>query len=360
MIDKIKKIAESELGSFHLRSSSPDIWEDIIRNSEYIPIDYTHETIEYRREFLKETSKEVLDFSLILIEEKKAIAVWPISITLNKYYEISCFGREIKEPIFSKKTLSIKKKNVIRKCFSFLKNLSNFLNIKFITISSSLKSKNLDYWGENCLTSCNDHSLKFNLFLNLMQSNDDVLKSLRPVYKNYYNSWKKNKFENFSPKILKHDDKNLWEKFKILHKKEAGRITRSNETWDIHYKNILKNKAFLSYIQKKDNNEFLGGAYFGLSRDEAYYGIGKYSQEYKKDRIPLGHLIQFAAIEEMMLRKIKFYKIGLLNSQIVNNSGLAQSKIDKVNLTQKEKNIGFFFKGFSSDIFPEIIFNINI
>ena len=64
-------------------------------------------------------------------------------------------------------------------------------------------------------------------------------------------------------------------------------MTRSNEIWDIHYENIQKNKAFLSYISHKKTNELLGGAYFSISKDESYYGVGKYSQKHHSPKITL-------------------------------------------------------------------------
>ena len=356
MIEEIKKIALSEIEQIEFRSSNFNAWDKVLSQVDYLPIDYTQEILKYRFKFLQETNKEVIDLSMIIYQRNKPSAVWPVSLTFNKHYEISCFGRELKEPIFIKQLSNSDKKSIIKKCFSFLKNISNFLKIKKIITSSLLKSKSLDFWGENCLSLSSKNNIKYNLFLDLTKNKDEILSFFRPVYRNYFNSWKKKKYETYSPKILKTDDKEIWNKFKTLHKNETGRVTRSNETWDIHYENIQKNKAFLSYISHKNTNELLGGAYFSISKDESYYGVGKYSQKYKKEKIPLGHLIQFSAIEEMISRKIKMYKIGLFHTQIVTNIGLEQGESDKKKLSEKEKSISYFAKGFASDIFPEIVF----
>jgi len=359
MLDKIKNLAATEFNSYSLRITDAGKWDNILNNSKYVPIDYTHETLNYRVKFLEENNKKVIDFSIIINDRNISVAVWAISISLNKNYEISCFGREIKEPIFINDIQEKDKENIIKKCFSFLKQLSSILEVKEMKVSAPFHSKNLNYWSENCLELSANTRLKYNLYLNLNREKTEIVKSFRTVYRNYHNSWKKKKFDNYAPRILKNDNSELWSKFKKLHEIETGRITRSNKTWGIHYENIIKKKAFLSYIAHKETNEILGGAYFALSKDEAYYGVGKYSKKYKKEKIPLGHLIQFAAIEEMILRKIKVYKIGLFHSQIITNEGLEQKKIIKDNLSHKEKSISYFAKGFASEISPEIIYTIS-
>ena len=91
----------------------------------------------------------------------------------------------------------------------------------------------------------------------------------------------------------------------------------------------------------KNNQKFLGFGYFLHSKDECLYGVAVNDRtEMRKYKLPIGHLIQFFAIKEMIRRSIKWYKLG------EENLGLKSTN------DQKNLNILKFKKGFSSHELP--------
>ena len=85
------------------------------------------------------------------------------------------------------------------------------------------------------------------------------------------------------------------------------------------YKSIFRyfnNKAIFIYCLK--NNKLIGGALFDISKDEAFYSVGVYSNEYKHE--PISHFIQMMAINEFNNKKIRWYRIGSYISEAMDKS----------------------------------------
>lgn len=344
MFVEIKKVIEKNFENFEFRSSNAKIWEETLNNIDYVPIDYTNEIINYREKYLGEKNNNFYDTSIIIYKEKTPIALWAFSISYSKFYEISCFGRELKGPLFVRNCSDEEKLKICKRIYSLLNDMQSIL--KFSMKVTAMQNKEDKFWLEICkknfYKSNNETVSNFCLKLD---SPKEITKYFSPVYRNYYNRWKKNKYSGYNLKILKNDNFEVWNKFKKLHYKVSGKVTRSQKTWDIHFENIKKGKAFLCFIENMSTQEFLGGAYFSLSKDEAYYGIGTYSIDPKEKNIPIGHLIQFAAIEEMINRKIKNYRVGEYTNKSITS--------------EKNKNITFFAKGFSSQERVDQVFSMH-
>ena len=132
----------------------------------------------------------------------------------------------------------------------------------------------------------------------------------------------------------------VWNKFKALHKKVAGRVTRSIETWNIQHQAIKDGNAFLVYILDSKQN-MVGAACFIMSDYQCNYSVATYDKSLLDQ--PLGHMIQYQAILTMKDKGRETYYIG--------------DRFSKLNLpcvSEKQVQISHFKQGFSSLIFPRI------
>ena len=141
---------------------------------------------------------------------------------------------------------------------------------------------------------------------------------------------------------MKKNEEEIWNEFKRTHFIAAGRITRSDKSWADHFKDIENNCGILIYI-KNEKDLFLGGGFFNFTKDEAVYAVAAYDRNYF--HLPLGHIVQYRAIQEFKKKAIKWYRIGHL-----------PFLGDEIIPSKKYLNIGNFKKGFATDIIPKYIF----
>lgn len=83
----------------------------------------------------------------------------------------------------------------------------------------------------------------------------------------------------------------------------------------------------------------VGGGLFSFTSDEGLYVVGAYDRSLFDK--PLGHVVQYRAIEELKKRDVKWYKIG--TRPYSSNAPTP---------TDKEISIAKFKQGFASHVFP--------
>ena len=105
--------------------------------------------------------------------------------------------------------------------------------------------------------------------------------------------------------------------------------------------NILINEGY----DLDNNNEMVGGGLFQFTKDEALYAVAAYDRN-QFDK-PMGHVIQFRAIEELKKRTASWYKLGgrpFLNGQTTPTEKEMRNKLaewvygDRESLRKKYKN----------------------
>ena len=87
----------------------------------------------------------------------------------------------------------------------------------------------------------------------------------------------------------------------------------------------------------------IGGGYFTFSKNEAVYSIGAYDRNLFDK--PIGHVIQYEAIQEFIKRKIDWYKLGSIENYNDNDE-----------FSKKMKSIQSFKNGFATHIMSEYIY----
>mgnify|MGYP001463019235 CR=1 FL=1 len=343
-----KKIKENFSNIFFRTEINKKNWDDVLEKSDYVKVDYVQDFLDYRLMYARQNSK-IYDFSIIFFENNNPTAVWPLTITVDKKKKMeTCtvdnFSTNLLRPNIVNNISINEKKKILEQSSKLLKFFADKLKIKniltqFSTLDNQQDSLNwlqINYSRKNKI----DYQLS-EIYLKIDSTIDNIKKNFRKSYKPLITSNQK-EFENG---ILVDKNDHIWNKFKQLHYESAGRITRSKQTWDIQYESLIKKNAFLVYLKK--NQKFLGFAYFFHSKDECLYSVAANDRaEMTKNKYPLGHLIQFFAIKEMIRRSIKWYKLGEENLDL-------SSKIDQKNL-----NIIRFKKGFSSHELPAFNYTI--
>jgi hypothetical protein len=142
---------------------------------------------------------------------------------------------------------------------------------------------------------------------------DDLKKRLRKSYKSLVN---KQDGIIFSPTVS-----NL----KRLHLKASGRKTRSDETWEIQQEMINKGEAFVVELYKEGT--LISAALFYKNEWCCYYAVAASFKGVNS------HAVIWAAIEYCKAEGLKRFELG-----------------EKIEGTEKEKNISKFKSGFGADL----------
>ena len=121
----------------------------------------------------------------------------------------------------------------------------------------------------------------------------------------------------------------IFDTFRQLHEKAAGRVTRNDKSWQEMYKALKDSRAFLTVVSL--GGEVIGCSYFWVSRDSATYGSAAYNRDLF-DRIPISHFGLFISMEHLKRIGIKKLYLG----EIFTPQG-----------TPKEKSIAAFKRGFT-------------
>tara|TARA_A100001011_G_scaffold372555_1_gene431087 strand:- start:544 stop:1578 length:1035 start_codon:yes stop_codon:yes gene_type:complete len=319
--------------------NNKDKWSNVFNNIEYKSIFYLESYINYQSQYYEESNFLFKNCSIIFTYDNIPISIWPICIISkkNEYKNKICsFDRNIIKPAFSKNINNKIKKNIFNTALETINTLTKdkkkfdkpvfFDNFEF--------KDGVSIWHQSLIK----HNYKLDNFYTLYLKINDDINIIKKNFRKSYKSLLTLKDDEYNISLLNNNHKEIWNEFQILHKKVAGKITRSKKTWNIQLDNLLDNKSFFVYVSNK-RNQLIGGSYFDISETECYYSTSAISKEKKYTNI--GHVLQFYAIKEMIKRKIKYYRIGPMF-------------FDELDL--KNFNISKFKSGFASDIVNEYHF----
>ena len=312
------------------------LWESIVSNSEYLPVVYTNSSIEFQWRYQQWHGGDWLDLSNIILWDNRPVAAWPISLVLkNCEYSLSSQGLPVLPPLFVADCPPSTRKRVTRHCLDLLEMLTERFEIKSWSSAEPFSnSVGLTDWHLDSMVRGASCKITHDLFVNLQLSIEEIKSRFRKSYKSLLNSG----LRHYSVNVLSAVDNTIWESFRTLHRNAAGRETRSTETWDIHYNDIKEQRAILVYLLD-GAGQMDGAGFFNYTRDEGLYAVAAYNR-LAFDR-PLGHLVQYRAIEELKKRGIRWYKIGP-----------RPYRTERPEPSAKEISIGDFKQGFASHTFP--------
>ena len=136
----------------------------------------------------------------------------------------------------------------------------------------------------------------------------------------------------------KNANRSLFARYQEFHALTAGRVTRSKQSWDVMFDWIAagRGELILGYLA---DSELVAGTMVVDGATHAYYASGVYNRE----RLPLGHWPLWLAMLHSAERGMRVFDLGDLP--------LANAA------TEKEVAIGYFKRGFATNIATWIAWN---
>ncbi len=324
--------------SVRLRSEEPLLWSQALSGLSYIPVMYSSAMIDYQLEYWAGNGS-IIDLSVIISHDNRPCGIWPLSISKTvSGIVLGSNGYEILPPLFVPRLAKRKIRNLVGQCLECAKTVAgNYQIAAWMSAESFIDDFGLSDWHDRASRYGAEISLQHELYLDLAPDLTDIKRTLRKSYKSLISSgaklWKVSMNSQKCPAV--------WEGFRNLHANVAGRVTRSFESWEIQHNALSSGDAFLVCLHDQDN-KLIGGGFFQTTRDEGLYAVGAYDRSLFDK--PLGHVVQYRAIEEMKRRGVRWYKIGS-----------RPYPSDNPRPSDKELAIADFKQGFASHIFPRYI-----
>jgi len=338
----IKKIFDDCGLLFQFMKDKPQSWHSLISDLKYIPVAYTFKSLEYENFYSFSSLENYIDISIIITSNNKAIGIWPLTLSFEEdNFKLSSQGQSILSPLFIESLNVKEKKSIILKCYNSLKSLCREYKLDQIKCYDQFIDKSIhsiSEWHYQFLIDNAKISINYTMFASLSGGIEKYRQYLRKSYKPLINQGLK----IWTVKKLIGENLEVWSDFKSLHYKVSGGKTRSDKTWERQYDSIALGEAFLIYLLN-DNKEMIGGGYFTFSKNEAVYSIGAYDRNLFDK--PIGHVIQYEAIQEFIKRKIDWYKLGSIENYNDNDE-----------FSKKMKSIQSFKNGFATHIMSEYIY----
>lgn len=326
-------------------------WNTFLNETSYVPFNYSNHRLNYLFEYFSGNNFKILDLSSTIFYENKPAGIIPLSIitTNDSQLTLNTFGLPILSPILRNNLSKKIKKRIFHELITKFKEISKLLKIKKIYLYENFfdYKNGISDWHHELIDNQSKISINYDFFLDLREDITIIKTHLRKSYKNLINKgndlWDIGVLDANNYKM----SHKVFDDFKKLHLRVSGRKTRSDKSWKIQKDSIKENNRFMVYAKEKTNKNLVGAALFTFSKDEVDYEIAAYDRTLF--HLPLGHPIQFRAIQKMKELNCKWYRVGELTN-IANNRSVSSKKL------QIEK----FESGFSSNVFPKYLFELKI
>lgn len=337
--ENIKQLAASYGISVNLRTCELNTWSETLAHCAYAPVMYTNASIEFQWAYQRGHGGNWEDLSLLIYWDNKPMAVWPLSLA-NKDGKaiLNSHGLAMLPPLFSADCPVTSRKRITKSCLDLANAIATTVDLEWWESAESFNDTNgLSDWHSESMVRGSNCSVLHDLFLDLRPDMTEIKRNFRKSYKSLITSG----LGLWSVDVLDTVNELVWDEFRQLHLDVSGRKTRSDETWALHLQDIGAQQAFLVYLRNK-TGAMVGGGFFNFTRDEGLYAVAAYDRTLFDK--PLGHVVQYRAIEELKKRGVRWYKIGS-----------RPYPTETPTPTDKEVSIGEFKQGFASQMFPRFI-----
>lgn len=99
-------------------------WNSVLEGAKYIPVEYTDFELIYQKTYIKCFYDEVIDLSMIIYQNSKAIGVWPLTLSFHdSAYYISSNEKEVLPPYFIDGISDKVKKTVISSSLNAIRTI---------------------------------------------------------------------------------------------------------------------------------------------------------------------------------------------------------------------------------------------
>ena len=336
MPEFLNKAIESTGLSACQRPDRRQLWDETLDKAAYRPVNYSNSSLDYQHAYQRGHGGSWQDISLIIFWDNKPAALWPLSFsTKDGQTMLTSHGFPVLPPLFVSDCPAISRKRITRTCLDLANAISAAANLdSWESGESFVDSMGMSDWHVESMMRNARCSLHHELFLDLRQSMAEIKRAFRKSYKSLVVAGSR----MWTVGVLDSKNESIWKEFRELHLKVSGRVTRSDETWALQLQDIESRNAFLVWLRNA-SGEMVGGGLFNFTGVEGVYAIGAYDRSLFDK--PLGHVVQYRAIEELKRRNVPWYKLGA-----------RCFRGDTPAPTDKEVSISEFKQGFASHCFP--------
>jgi FemAB family protein len=324
-----------------LRQNDTAAWNKTLLALHYIPAVYSSASIDYQLAYQRGHAGEWWDISMILHHDHRPCGVWPLSFSItNERPSISSHGLPVLPPLFAKDLPNRSRKTQIQNCLRVWDQICVAGGVADRHSAESFidrQEQGLSEWHDQFLRHGGRATLKHELFVDLSLDLAAIKARFRKSYKSLISSGTR----LWDIGDMTTADLSIWSEFRELHVHVSGRATRCAESWQLQHQAIAAGDAFLVFLRNGEG-KMVGGGFFSTTRDEGVYGVGAYDRSLFEK--PLGHVVQFRAIELMKHRKLRWYKIGQ-----------RFYPYERPPATDKELAIAEFKQGFATHLFPQYV-----
>ncbi|HEY2345023.1 MAG TPA: FemAB family protein [Xanthomonadaceae bacterium] len=333
-------LAQAQLTA-QARDGAGSAWRDTAARLAYLPVDYSAAMIDYQLAYWSGDGVPVRDLSLLLLHDRQPCGVWPLSATFATAtgWRIGSNGSAVLPPLFVAGMARKSVKSMTAECLAFLDATCGRIGQPgFESVEAYAGAQGLSDWHDRLMQDGAVAQLRHDLFLDISRPMAEIRSGFRKSYRALITSGSK----LWKTQVVTAADPAQWDEFRLLHLAVAGRQTRSAESWRLQHEAIASGDAFFVCLRDSDAGRMVGGGLFHVTRDEGLYAVGAYDRTLFDE--PLGHVVQFHAIEEMKRRGIRWYKLG---------ARAYPSDIPAPG--EKEMTISNFKRGFSSHCLPRYL-----
>ncbi len=317
------------------RASHPALWQQVAATLPYLPVAYSAAMIDYQLAYFRGAGQAIADASLILHHDHRPCGIWPLSFVSGDPGRLGSNGGPVLPPLFSTSLPDKSRKKISAACVELSSAWAAEAGAaEWETLCGFADHTGLDHWHEAALRrgarSCVSHELLVDLSFDLTTIKSNIRKSYKALITSGQKLWQVD--------VLTDGDTVAWAEFQSLHQQVAGRATRSHESWQRQCEAVASGDAFL--IRLRDAvGTLVGGGFFHVTRNEGLYAVAAYDRSLFDK--PLGHVVQFRAIEELKRRGVRWYRIGA-----------RPYPADVPGPSQKELAIAEFKDGFATHLMP--------
>jgi len=338
MLDnKLDNILGSAEFSICHRVDSKELWEETFNKLLYKPVAYSNWSLDYQFAYQCGHGGQWRDISFIIFWGNKPTALWPLCLSHTEgQFKLTSQGLPVLPPIFIAECPIISRKRITKSCLNLAREIAIAADLKsWESGESFVDSIALSDWHTQSMAKDVVCDLRHELYVNLQLDISEIKSNFRKSYKSLIVSGSK----QWTVRVLdRYLNNSVWQEFRNLHRKVSGRVTRSEETWDLHHQDIEHQRAILIWLMNSAG-DMVGGGFFNFTSDEGLYAVAAYDRTLFDK--PMGHVVQYQAIEEFKKHGIRWHKIG---------ARPLYSNVPPPN--DKEIKIGEFKMGFSTHTFP--------
>lgn len=324
-------IAHKQINVIPLENNAA-AWDEIVATADYCPIEYVRSIAAYHAHYLAEVGKHFINQTRVITYSGEPVAIWPLwAVTLADARQLGSDGRTtVLPPLFKASAGEGVRKKVTQWCTQEVNAFAHNQGLVHWQGTESQFSLTASDWHKKLMEQGAQPTLRHELYVPVHVPPHAVRAQFRKSYK---------------PLISKAES--LWQAeviatptasditaFAALHAEVAGRITRTEDNWEVQRQSVANGDGFVVFL-KDQQSVLVGAALFQHSATEAKYMVAAYRRELFDQ--PVGHLAQWIAMQEMQRRGIQWYKLG--------DRPYVQ---DDRNNTEKEVQIGFFKEGFGA------------